>query len=117
MPIDDAKNKTLAQLRAQLVPDKRAALIQLNGGSETIVDSPVCKYSKDGQIESQVETIRDVETGALVSTKTITWTYYDKEPGAPVDMIAIIEADAKGKEIGRKVIKHYADGRQPHEVK
>lgn len=113
--IEDAKAMTLTQLRAEIVPTKRDALISLNG-SDKISDAPVCAYRKDGQIESQSETVRDVETGALISTKTIAWTYYDNEPGAPVDEITIVETDERGAELKRKVIKHYTDGRQP-EVK
>lgn len=110
--IEDAKTLTLTQLRAQIVPTKRDALIAING-SDKITGTPVCTYRKDGQIESQSETVRDVETGALISTKTIAWTYYDKEPGAPVDEITIVEMDAEGKKIKSKKIKHYLDSRQP----
>lgn len=112
--LPDPKAKTLNQLRAQLVPDKRTALIALNGGDKT--STSVVTLRKDGQVELQVETVCDVETGALTSTRTITWTYYEKEKGAPVDTITIIEIDASGKEIGRKAIKHYTDGRQPQVV-
>lgn len=113
LPIDDPKLKTLTQLRAQLIPDKRAALVQLNGGSDKVASPPAMVYRKDGQIESQVETVRDIETGVLISTKTITWTYYEKEPGAPVDTITITEKDAAGKETGWQLLKHFPDGRQP----
>jgi len=112
--LSDFKTKTLTELRAELVPTKRDALIQLNGSDR--VSEMTCKYRKDKQIESQVETFRDVETDALLSTRTITYTYYDKEPGAPVDEITIVETDMMGDEVSRKVIKHYFDGRQP-EVK
>ena len=107
--LPDAKSKTITQLRAELIPTKRDALIQLNGGSDKVSDSS-SKYRKDGQIESQIEELRDIETDELISTKTITYTYYEKEPGCPVDAITI---DTDGK---KKVIKHYPDGRQPEVV-
>lgn len=111
------KSKTLTELQALLVPTKRDALIQLNGGGDKVPDEPVRKYRKDGQIESETQTMQDVETGAVVSGKQITWTYYEKEKGAPVDTIAIVETDGKGAEISRKTIKHYPDGRQPEVLK
>jgi hypothetical protein len=112
--LPDPKSQTLTQLRAQLAPTKRDALIALNGGDK--ISASVVTFRKDGQAESQVETIRDVETNALMSTMTTAWTYYEKEKGVPVDTITIIETDASGKEIGRKAIKHYTDGRQPQVV-
>jgi len=103
--LPDAKSKTITQLRAELIPTKRDALIQINGGDTTSDSSS--KYRKDGQIELRTEETRDVETDELISTKKITYTYYEKEPGCPVDTITI---DIDGK---KKVIKHYPDGRQP----
>ena len=103
--LSDFKTKTLTELRAELVPTKRDALIQINGGDTTSDSSS--KYRKDGQIELRTEETRDVETDELISTKKITYTYYEKEPGCPVDEITI---DTDG---NKKVIKHYPDGRQP----
>ena len=118
LPINDASKLTLTQLRTAIVPTKRAALIQLNGGSDKVAAEPVRTYRKDGQIESETQTMKDVETGAVVSGKQITWTYYEDEKGAPVDTIAIVETDAKGAEVKRKTIKHYPDGiRQPEVIK
>jgi len=114
--LPNPKTQTLAQLQAVIVPTKRDALIQLNGGSDKVFDEPVRKYRKDGQIESEIQTVRDVETGAVVSGKTITWTYYDAIKNAPVDTITIVETNAKGAEMSRKVIKHYLD-RQPEVLK
>jgi hypothetical protein len=109
LPTD--KLKTLSQLQAQIVPTKRDALIALNG-SDTVVDTSSA-FRKDGQVESQTAVSRDVETSALISTKTITWTYYEKEKGYPVDVITIVETDSKGTEIKRLDVKHYPDGKQP----
>lgn len=113
MLLPDLKSKTLAQLQAAIVPTKRDALIILNDGSDKVTDEPVRKYRKDGQIESETQAVRDVETGAVVRGKTITWTYHEKENGAPVDTITIVKTDANGKEVSRKVIRHFVDGKQP----
>jgi len=112
--LPDLTTKTLAQLQAQLVPTKRAALIAINGSDR--VSNVATISRKDGQVESQTETVRDVETGAVVSGRVITWTYYEKEKGCPVDTITIVEIDAVGKETSRKAIKHYPDGRQPEVI-
>ena len=112
MLIDNTK--TLAQFQAQLVPTKRSALIAINGSDK--ISSVATTSRKDGQIGSQTETVRDVETDALILTRTITWTYYEKEKGAPVDTIMIVETDSAGKETSRKAIKHYPDGRQPEVI-
>ena len=88
----------------------RRQLIQLLRDRDTEWDTPTMTYRKDGQIERQTETIRDVETGALISTKTITWTYYET---GEVDEIIISETDADGKKLSQKKIKHYKDGKQP----
>lgn len=103
--IDDLQKQTVTQLKAVVTADmtKRDLLIMANGGSDKIADEPVRTYRKDGQIESQSEVIRDVETNAVILTKTITWTYY---PKGEVDTITIIENGKK------KIIKHYLD-RQP----
>ena len=113
--LPDLTTKTLAQLQAQLVPTKRAALIAINGSDR--VSNVATISRKDGQIERQAEAVRDVETDALILTRTITWTYYEKEKGAPVDTIMIVETDSAGKETSRKAIKHYLDGRQPEVLK
>ena len=113
--LPDAKSKTITQLRAELIPTKRDALIQING-SDKVPGKSVKKYRKDGQIELQSDEICDIETDEVISTREITWTYYEKEPGAPVDEITIVEKDDRDKEISRKTIKHYPDGRQPEVV-
>ena len=102
------QDKTITELKEIVTADltKRDLLIQI-AGSETLSDEPVRTYRKDGQIASQSEVYRDVETNKVISTKDITWTYY--EPGGEVDEIAITE---NGK---TKVIKHYLD-RQPEVI-
>ena len=109
--LEQLRTMPLAQLKADYVRDmtKRDLLVLANGGSELIYD-PVCTYRRDGQIASQSETVRDVETGVIIATKTIAWTYYKT---GEVDTITVAETNADGKETGRKAIKHYTDGRQP----
>lgn len=55
------------------------------------------------------QVVRDIN-GNKVSTRTATWTYYSQ---GPVDTITIIQLNASDVEVGRTVIKHYLDGRQP----
>lgn len=95
---------TITQLRTLIIPNKRAALIELNGG-DTVADDPITTYCDDGQMESQTQIFRDVETLKEVSRKTIAWTYYDT---GEVDTITISETGKPDKKI-----KHYTDGRQP----
>ena len=121
--IRDGIKPTLATMRemsredltAAVLADKtdRDLLIMANNGSETINDQPETVIRDDKQIESRVETIRDVESGEVIKTVEALWTYYEDEPGAPVDTITIIETDGEGNETRHDVIKHYTDGRQP----
>lgn len=106
IPIDDLQKQTVTQLKAVMTAGmtKRDLLIMANGGSDKIMTEPVRTYRKDGQIASQTEVIKDVETNAVVLTKTITWSYY---AGGEVNEISITE---NGK---TKVIKHYLTGKQP----
>ncbi len=122
-------NYTLSQLRAatktQIITaignylaanfTKRQLIIFLLD-RDTEPNAPVIICRKDRLLESQIETVRDVKTGAAVSGKQIIWTYYDVK-GAPVDTITIVETDAAGKEVARKKIKHFTDGRQPEVLK
>ena len=107
-PVKTLRSKTITQLKAELTTDmtKRDLLIQMTG-SDRITEIPFRTYCKFGQ-ESQTEVFRDVETNVVISTKTITWTYYK---GGEVDEITIVETGSKGER--RMVIKHFADGRQP----
>ena len=121
--IRDGIKPTLATMREMIREDLTAAvladktdrdlLIMANNGSETINDQPETAIRDDKQIESRVETIRDVESGEVIKTVEALWTYYEDEPGAPVDTITIIETDGEGNETRHDVIKHYIDGRQP----
>lgn len=103
--ITDLQKQTVTQLKAALTAGmtKRDLLIKANG-SDKISNEPIITYHTNGQIASQVETFLDVETNTVVSTNTITWTYYKS---GEVDEITIEE---NGK---RKTIKHFTDGRQP----
>jgi hypothetical protein len=110
IPIDDLQKQTVEQIKTAVTAGmtKRDLLIMANGGMNKIFTVPVRTYRKDGQIESQSEVIKDVETNALILTKTITWTYYKT---GEVDKITINENG------NIKVIKHYTDGRQPEVTK
>jgi hypothetical protein len=108
-PIETLRTQTVAQLKTALTAGltKRDLLI-LAIGSDKLSDL-VSAYDKDG-LEIKTETVRDVETNAVISTKIITYTLY---PKGEVDEITIVINDGSGKEISRKVIKHYEDGMQP----
>jgi hypothetical protein len=110
--LPDTINKTLAQLQAQLIPTKRAALIAINGSDKTSYFTVTNR--KDGQIESKMTVRKDIESGEIMSTEIITWTYYENEKGCPVDTITI--TDTVGKLVTTKVIKHYVDGKQPEVI-
>ena len=112
-PITDLQKQTVTELKTALTAEmtKRDLLIIANNGSDKLSEW-VSTYDKKG-FEIKTETVRDVETNAIVSVKTIAYTL---SPKGEVDEITIVVNDGSGKEINRKVIKHYIDGRQP-EVK
>ena len=116
---DITTSLTVAQLRtaskAAIISDiastmTKLDLIVLATGTDKLSDTPVITRRKDGQMFSQSEVTRDIETDAVLSSRDIYWTYYKD---GEVDEITIIEMDSGGKEISRKIIKHYLDGRQP----
>ena len=90
----------------------RRQVIQLCRERDTEWDDPVSTYGADGQIESQNEIERDSETGAPVSRKYTTWTYYNN---GNVNVIAVRVFDETDALVKQKIIKHYRDGRQPEE--
>jgi hypothetical protein len=102
-PISTLQSQTAAQLKTALTAGltKRDLLILANG-SDTLSEM-VSTYDKEGR-EIKTETIRDVETNAIISVKTITYTLY---PKGEVDEITIVVKDGAGKEVSKKVIKHY----------
>lgn len=87
-------------------------LIQLCLDRDTDLDDPVITYGADGQIESQNEIERNVETGAQLSRKYTTWDYYNNGNVNVITIQIFDENDALKK---TKRIKHYRDGRQPEE--
>jgi len=115
LTIDQLKTATKAAIVADITGkmSKRDLIIAVVG-SDKVTDAPVIKRRKDNQIESQLETERDIETGAVLGSRLITWTYYET---GEVDEIATIAMDAAGKETSRRIIKHYTDGRQPESIK
>jgi len=71
---------------------------------------------KNGQILRQFETIDS--TGKKVGARKIEWTYYPGQEGKrPVDVITIMEMDAKDAVLSVKRVKHFLDERQPQEIK
>jgi hypothetical protein len=77
---------------------------------DVIPDAPILSHRPDGQLTTQVDVNRDAETGTMIDGRQITWTYY---PTGEVDTITISTRDATDKEIAKKIIKHFTDGRAP----
>lgn len=113
-------NLTLPQLRAatkaQIITaitnrlnniTKREIIIWLLENMDRIADAPVITRRQDGQIDTQTETTRDIETGEIVETRTVSCTYYDN---GDIDTITI----TNGADLKR--VKHYLDGRQPEVI-
>jgi len=109
--ISDLQKQTVTQLKTALTADmtKRDLLILANGSDK--LSEMVSTYDKNG-LEIKTETVKDVETNAVVSVKTITYTLY---PKGEVDEITIVVKDESGKKIDKKIIKHYLD--RPLEVR
>ena len=116
-------NYTLAQARsatkAQIVTaitnvlntySKRQILIWLLNNAVSVSDDTLRTYAPDGQIASQTDVDRDVETGAMVGGRVVTYSYYDT---GEVKDIVISTRDAANKEVARKTIHHFTDGKQP----
>ncbi len=110
-------NLTLAQLRlatkAQIITAianyltnnfTKRQLIGFLIDAEVVSDPPVTTYRMDGQIESETDTDRDAETGALVASRQVRWFYY---PTGEVDTITITQGATV------RTIKHYLNRRQP----
>ena len=116
--IGTLRKKTDAELRTSITTGltRREMLTALNNGSDRIQREPVRHYRTDAQIERDEQVEVDVETDAQVSKRVVTWTYYEDEPGHPVDTITIQQYDANDALVSRKVIKHYVDGRQPEVI-
>ena len=73
-------------------------------------DAPVTTRRADGQVSSQTDVERDVETGVMTGGRVVTYSYY---PTGEVMDIVVSTRDAANKEIAKKVIKHFTDERQP----
>ncbi len=110
-------NLTLAQLRAATKAQIITAIAnyltsnftkrQLIGfliDADAVADPPARTYRTDGQIESETIDTRDAETGSLVSSRQVRWSYY---PTGEVDTIAITEGSTTRR------IKHYLNGQPP----
>jgi len=104
------KAQILTNINAWLTARTKSEIISLLMDATEIADPPVVTRNKAGELVRQVETVRDVGTGAVVSSKTIEWTYY---PEGPVKEIIVSQRGDKGKELARQTIEHFTDGRQP----
>lgn len=110
-------NLNLAQLRAatkaQIITAianyltnnfTKRQLISFLMDRDIIPDPPARTYRTDGQIESETLDTRDAETGALVSSRQVRWSYY---PTGEVDTITVTEGNTTRR------IKHYLNGQPP----
>jgi hypothetical protein len=107
------KNQIISAIGTYLAATyTRKQLIQGCLDRDTDWDTPICTYGADGQIESQNEIERDVDTDAQISRKYTAWTYYNS---GEVNVITIQTFDETDTLKKQKKIKHYKDGRQPEE--
>lgn len=94
---DVAANNAKAEIVAELL------------GYDRISDI-VVTHDKSGEVVERVETERDLLTGEVMRSVVTTHSYY---ASGPVKDIVVSERDAKGKELARRIIHHFADGKQP----
>ena len=120
-------NYTIAQLRAatktQIINaisnyltnnfTKRQIIIWLLNNTNILANATISIYEPDGQVRSQTDRNMDIETGLQVDGRVVTYAYY---PTGEVDTITISTRDSANKEIAKKIIKHFIDGRQPEVV-
>ena len=102
----DLSNLTLTQ-RTALTKEYIITAI-LEGQTDTALEVNVAQGGR-GPIR-RVEVTRDRLTGKVLGRKYMDWTYY---PTGEVATITISERDASDVETARRVIRHFADGRQP----
>ena len=126
--LDLTLNQLVRATKKQIID---AIVVRLNGMTERRLKEFVweikglilenLEYKESVEIENidspngQVLRIRETKDllGQVLSKQRTEWTYY---PTGPVNEVAIIQLDATDKEIARKVIKHFLDGRQPVEI-
>lgn len=99
------QNKSLAELNKLSKAELITSILQ--GVTDT--EREASEDGPYGQVK-RVDVTQERLTRKLTSRRTVTWSYY---PVGCVDEITIVETDDKGKETARRVIKHFADGRQP----
>ena len=115
MTIRQMRDSTKAQIIDSVVEFMRSnftkrQLIQFLRDRETEWDDPITTYRADGQIESQIDIERDVETGLQVSKKVMTWSYY---ASGEVNVIKTEFYDGNDALKRTRRVKHFRDGRQP----
>jgi hypothetical protein len=112
--LEQAQNATKAQIVTAITNKlnsytKRQILTWLMEEVE-FSDSPTVTTNPNGEISSQDEITRDIETNAPTHRRHVDWTYY---PTGEVDIITISEFDENDALISEKKIKHYKDKKAP----
>ena len=105
MALSDLQGKTSTQLNAMT----KATIIATILEGQTTTEIARTATTK-GDNKTLVETTRDLGTGAVVGSKETSWSYYAT---GEVNEIVVVEKDAAAKEMSRRTVKHYKDGRQP----
>lgn len=106
MNASDLQAMTPAQLQALTKAQIIAAI--LDGITDTALTR--AEDGPHGQLK-RVDANRERLTGKVTGRSTTTWSYYPTS--GCVDEITTVEANDKGKEISRRVVKHFTDGKQP----
>ena len=96
--------------------DKRGLIKYLLDLGETVTITVPTTHYPDGQVNMLEDREIDVETSDVVRRRRTKHTYYTKLTPAPVDIIEELVTDGQGAQISRRRIKHYPDGRPPHEI-
>jgi len=113
---EQVKTMTASEIAAAVtsaVTDKsKKELVEKITGLEDFADAPIVKHRKDGQVESQLEIWRDIDTAEPTRYKFTTWDYCEKS--GEIQFIRIRHFDAAGEELEKDglEIEHFLD-RQP----
>jgi len=116
LTIDQVKSMTASEITAAVTSavtaKSKKELVEKITGLKDFADQPKLIYRKDGQVESQLEIWRDIDTAEPTRYKYTTWDYFEK--GGEVQFIRIRHFDAVGKELEKEglEIEHFLD-RQP----
>ena len=105
MALSDLQGKTPAELNAMTKANIIASILEGQTTSD-VVRTATAK----GDNSTLVEATRDLATGTVIGSRETSWTYYAT---GDVNEIVVVEKDAAAKEMSRRTVKHYKDGRQP----